>query len=377
MNPAPQARPPTPLPVVVIGGYLGAGKTTLINHLLRHADGARVAVLVNDFGSINIDADLIAGTASSGDASTSSQVLALSGGCLCCSFGDDLVGTLTTLQQRCPPPDVVLIELSGVALPTSVVRTARLALGVDVVGTLVLADAEHIRRQATDRYVGSTVQQQLQGADWVLLNKTDLVTAAASADTQTWLRYKAPQARHLACAASDVPADWVLGWRLAASPAQRGPAAGAVRFAPRPLRPATRGHAQPFASASLRLPPGTRLRALGEVLVHPAAAVLRAKGLLADAAGQTWLLQVAGNRWAVTAAAPLLQPFTQTGLLVAIGLRGQMQPAALQAMIARCGADGGADGGAVSAAPFGKPAETAPAQPAQPALPEPAQRTPF
>ena len=95
-----------PLPTVVIGGYLGAGKTTLVNHLLRHADGRRVAVLVNDFGDVNIDADLIEGA--------DAGVLSLSGGCLCCSFGDDLVGTLLALQRRQPPPDVVLIELSGV-----------------------------------------------------------------------------------------------------------------------------------------------------------------------------------------------------------------------------------------------------------------------
>ena len=145
------------LPTVVIGGYLGAGKTTLVNHLLRHAGGRRIAVLVNDFGDIAIDAELI--DATSGDASAG--VLSLSGGCLCCSFGDDLVGALNGLAQRQPAPDLCLIELSGVALPAAVVRTARLALAVDIVGTLVLADASAIRAQASDRYVGDTVRQQL------------------------------------------------------------------------------------------------------------------------------------------------------------------------------------------------------------------------
>ena len=95
----------TALPVVIIGGYLGAGKTTLINHVLRNAGGRRVAVLVNDFGEINIDADLIEGA--------TAGVLSLSGGCLCCSFGDDLVGTLQALAQGDGRPDVVLIELSA------------------------------------------------------------------------------------------------------------------------------------------------------------------------------------------------------------------------------------------------------------------------
>ena len=160
-----------PLPTVVIGGYLGAGKTTLVNHLLRHAGGRRIAVLVNDFGEVDIDADLIVGQ--------DGEVLSLAGGCVCCSFGSDLVGTLMALPERSPPPEVVLIELSGVALPAAVVRSARLAPGIDVVGTLVVLDAADVARQAADRYVGDTVRQQLADADLLLLNKTDLVDAAA------------------------------------------------------------------------------------------------------------------------------------------------------------------------------------------------------
>ncbi|MBL8319631.1 MAG: GTP-binding protein, partial [Burkholderiaceae bacterium] len=83
------------VPTVVVGGYLGAGKTTLVNELLRQAEGQRIAVLVNDFGELTIDADLIVGA--SGD------VLALAGGCVCCSFGADLIGTLRQVLQRTAP----------------------------------------------------------------------------------------------------------------------------------------------------------------------------------------------------------------------------------------------------------------------------------
>jgi G3E family GTPase len=318
---------PTTLPAVVIGGYLGAGKTTLVNHLLRQAGGRRIAVLVNDFGEVNIDADLIEGA--------EAGVLSLAGGCLCCSFGDDLVGTLTGLRRRSPAPDLVLIELSGVALPAAVLRSVRLAPGIDVAGTLVLADAAEIRRQAGDRYVGDTVRQQLREADWVLVNKTDLLEPPALQALLPWLGALAPGARVMACAASDLPAELVLGWRVddaaAVDRADRIDGDALARFESPALgsfgRPASPAD-QVFASHSQALPPGTDLAALGARLAAPDSGVLRAKALLAttaagaagaDAAG--WLLQVAGGRWQLTPAV-----VRGEGRLVLIGLRGQLDP---------------------------------------------------
>ena len=106
-----------PLPAVVVGGWLGAGKTTLVNHLLRHAGGRRIAVLVNDFGEVSIDADLIVGA--------EGGLLSLAGGCMCCSWGDDLFGTLARLRAREPAPEVLLVETSGVAQPAAVARLHR------------------------------------------------------------------------------------------------------------------------------------------------------------------------------------------------------------------------------------------------------------
>ena len=350
----PAAEPLTALPAVVIGGYLGAGKTTLVNHLLRQAAGRRIAVLVNDFGDVNIDADLIEGA--------EAGVLSLAGGCLCCSFGDDLVGTLTALCRREPAPDLVLIELSGVALPAAVLRSVRLARGIAVAGTLVLADAAELRRQAGDRYVGDTVRQQLSDADWVLVNKTDLVNPTALTDLMPWLQTLAPGAKLMACAASELPPELVLGWRATTGRDGRAGRAGrvgrvgqAAQMDEAPPSPTDgeddlagfRGRAigsfrqsnahSVFASHSLALAPGTDLAALGAALAAPDSGVLRAKALLADPQrcdGAGWLLQVAGARWQVTPAV-----VQGPGRLVLIGLKGMKSPPALAGVEATTPAD--------------------------------------
>jgi len=102
------------VPVLLVTGFLGAGKTTFVNHLLAHAEGRRIAAVVNDFGAINIDAELIAGAADG--------VVSLSNGCICCSLEGDLLRTLAVLLRRDPRPDLIVIETSGVADPADVVR---------------------------------------------------------------------------------------------------------------------------------------------------------------------------------------------------------------------------------------------------------------
>ena len=118
------------IPVTLIGGYLGAGKTTLVNHLLRHADGRHLAVLVNEFGELPIDADLIE--------ARDGNLLSISGGCICCSFGSDLLGALMQLKDRADAIDHLLIETSGVALPQSIVQSLTLLDGLAIDGVIVV-----------------------------------------------------------------------------------------------------------------------------------------------------------------------------------------------------------------------------------------------
>jgi G3E family GTPase len=173
-----------PIPITVIGGYLGAGKTTLINALLARSAGRRIAVIVNDFGELGIDASLISQEANQGNAA--SAVVNLTNGCVCCTLGDDLGATLRELATLMPPIDHIVIELSGVADPAATAAWGTVPPFVPA-GIIVLAAADQVRANARDRYVGGEVQRQLLGADVVVLTKVDLCESAHVADVRTWL----------------------------------------------------------------------------------------------------------------------------------------------------------------------------------------------
>ena len=152
------------VPVVVITGFLGAGKTTFINDLLRGADGRRIAAIVNDFGSINIDAALLA--------TATDEVIGLKNGCICCSLQGDLLRSLRrVLDGR--PPDLVVIEASGVADPNGIVQALMdpLLAGVTSLdGVVCMADAEDLLTGET-RWRDPLWQAQLRGSDMVQLTK--------------------------------------------------------------------------------------------------------------------------------------------------------------------------------------------------------------
>ncbi len=159
--------PDAPLPVTIVGGYLGAGKTTLINHLLRNADGKKLAILVNEFGELPIDSDLIE--------AQDDNLISLSGGCVCCSFGNDLMAAMTELQTMEPRPDHIVLEASGVAIPSMIAGSISIMSGYRLDGTLVMVDALNIRDLSKDTYLSDTVARQLTDSDIIVVNKADLV----------------------------------------------------------------------------------------------------------------------------------------------------------------------------------------------------------
>ncbi|CAN5737956.1 GTP-binding protein [soil metagenome] len=154
------------IPFTVIGGFLGAGKTTLLNRLLRGETGRRFAVLVNDFGALDIDSRLVV--------DHGGDTIALANGCLCCTIGDSLVATLLSLLETPGRFDHIVVEASGVADPGRIADLAVLDPRLERDGVIVVVDAAEVRRRAADRRLGDTITRQLAAADLLVLNKIDI-----------------------------------------------------------------------------------------------------------------------------------------------------------------------------------------------------------
>ena len=170
------------IPFTVIGGFLGAGKTTLLNRLLGETVDRRFAVLVNDFGALDIDSRLV--TAHGGD------TVALANGCLCCTIGDSLVTTLLDLLKRPDRFDHIVVEASGVADPGRIADIAGLEPRLQRDGVIVLVDAAEVRERTADRRLSDTIERQIQSADLLILNKVDLATDLEA--TRDWLCQQSP-----------------------------------------------------------------------------------------------------------------------------------------------------------------------------------------
>lgn len=156
-------------PVTVIGGFLGAGKTTYLNHLLRNTT-QRYAVLVNDFGAVNIDAGLIA--------KHDGETMTLTNGCVCCSIGSGFLDTLGRILDSGSAFDHIIIEASGVGDPWRIAEIALVEPSLRLNAVIVLADASRICELLKDTRVGDTVRGQFDRCNLILLNKVDLLDRA-------------------------------------------------------------------------------------------------------------------------------------------------------------------------------------------------------
>jgi G3E family GTPase len=334
----------TPVPISLIGGYLGAGKTTLVNRWLRLARdaGLRLAVLVNDFGEIGIDGDLIV--------ARREDIIELAGGCVCCSVGGDLVGALERLRARDPAPDRILLETSGVALPGTVAATARLAQGVAVDPVLVLADAATVRARANDAYVGDTVLRQLARAERVLLSRVDLLDAAALDAVRTWLDALIPGVPVAVAADEPLPGagaardEGASADPAAADPAGARAAAGATGLlgAGGALAASAAGARLSFTSLAARFATPVDLPGLAHDLGDPGLGLERAKGIVGGPGQRPWSIELAGGSVQVSPLAAPPEDATAgangaTGRMVFIGPRARIDHAALRRLIARHG----------------------------------------
>ncbi len=293
------------VPILLVTGALGAGKTTLINRLLIEPQGRRLAAVVNDFGAIDIDAALLSGVADG--------VVSLKNGCICCSLQSDLLSTLSTLLRRSPPPEGIVIETSGVSNPAEIIqslldpvvwKSASLDAVLTVCDGRMLADRRDLSEDAL-------WQAQLQAADYVALNKMDLLNPTERRKVSSMLRrhksdrlvYEITEGRFppelLFSAALHGPADVALKPQMMALPA--------------------------FDTVSWSTSAPLMLERFQAVIGRFSSVLVRAKGLVlfADRPDSLALFQLAGSR-ATISKAPVNIPRDPAARLVFIDKAGTL-----------------------------------------------------
>lgn len=316
--PAQPRAAPRSIPFTLITGFLGAGKTTLVNRLLTGQHGVRLAVLVNDFGAINIDASLIR--------RRDGEMLSLANGCACCSIAGNLSRALLDLTERDDPPEAVLLEASGVAEPNSIAQVAlsNPALRLDAVVTVL--DGETVRRHAADEHYGGIVIRQISSADVAIVNKRDLISDHESLSLRTWLGDIHPRCRIVESVHGNVPIETVFGLGIHDEDRDGRAASGRV------------AHAHNFNSWSLvadeSLDPS---RLLAMVPALPTG-IIRAKGILclADDPQHRYVFQMVGDRWTLDRGEPWKPSDPRRSTLVLIGLEGCTDEADLERRFAAC-----------------------------------------
>lgn len=312
------------LPLTVIGGFLGAGKTSLLNHWLKAARGTRLAVLVNDFGAINIDAELIA--------STDGNTLALTNGCVCCQIGDDLSAALISVLDSEVPFDAVVVEASGVSDPWRIAQIGRADPGLMLDGVVVMVDAGAALAHARDPILSDTLERQLRAADLIVLNQTDRASAPELQAVRQWIVQVVGATPQFETTHGHVPLPMLSGLAGPAMP-------GRVPLDAHACAPdCNHDHAQGASEAVWQASHGDVFETwsarpvrcfdetdLKQWLQSPPPGLLRLKGFLrvqrAGVANGVWMeLQFSGRHTSLRVA----RETPYAAAMVAIGLRGQL-----------------------------------------------------
>ncbi|GAB1579322.1 CobW family GTP-binding protein [Bordetella petrii] len=268
--------------LTVVGGFLGAGKSTLLNRILASST-RRTAVLVNDFGPVNIDAALVA--------SRDGDTISLANGCVCCSIGAGLDDALIRVMARDPAPEWIVIEASGVSDPGAIAQVGMADPMLELESVLVVVDATRIQEQAEDPLLADTVGRQLDAAGVLVLSKTDLAGPSGTAAARDWL---ARRAAGVPAVSADAGLDTL---QAMTPPAILAPKAGQ---APDDGRAEVHAHSHaadhPFESWFWQPDGPLVAEALTRALKQMPRSVVRAKGWVrTDRHGQV-LVQYAGRR---------------------------------------------------------------------------------
>lgn len=274
------------IPLLVLGGFLGAGKTTLLNRLLTQTAGRRVAVLVNDFGAINVDAALIR--------QHDGETISLANGCICCSIGSGLDDALMRVLERNPLPELIVIECSGVSDPGLVAQVGVSDPMLQLEGVVVLVDAGQVALQLADPLLSDTLERQIGAAGLLVLNKVDLVDAAGLDACKSLLSDRFGPMAMVEAVEADVADDllaWVFGGDAAARHADARPAHAGRAHDDHGAAPD-----HPFESGVWRSADVLEADALSSALKRLPRSVLRVKGeVVTDRHGRA-IVHLAGGR---------------------------------------------------------------------------------
>jgi G3E family GTPase len=283
----------TAIPITILTGFLGAGKTTLLNRILSDTHGLKAAVLVNDFGSLNIDASLVVGV--------QDDTISLANGCVCCQIRDDLIETVQELIERPEKVEYILLEASGVADPAGIVATFKSFKYRDLIrldSVTCVIDADQILDDQEYAYLTQLKLRQIGLADMVILNKVDLAGAEQVRQIYRWIEHHFNNIRVVETNYCDAPYEILIGVGRYDPASLLLPHEDNSDHSPEPERDVDHDHGHDFATWSYESNRPMSLDRLRQALKRLPGDIYRVKGVIfsAESPDRRAVLQVVGRR---------------------------------------------------------------------------------